>query len=944
LARTSQPGSFEARPGNFSPGAAVVGPSPPAPPAALGTAGAPRSGIQELAELEPGLCWLRHIKFGSASETGATALLGRYLVPQSVRGVNGEQGYQSGSYERRLREEGTFSLVFPNATGEDGVLHGSRLQIVNDPNYRMGNEWFEIWLGPGPGQPSELLFVGTPIAFKRSRARIELRGVDAYFLTKRARELANWSWHHAPRDVHEFWTQLWKLELYDEFESDSFAWSSSAADTPSGRFTVLRASQAAPTDSRARIYLDNTGGGSALSGFVLGKTGYPIGYQSSEAYSSWKVEGTVVSPDDGAWPFTHANTLLALGLEDGAGGSAIEIIATGLRAGAARVTWQLKVGGTTIDVNGPALSVPFTLRFAIEARERWAFCYVNGVLLGVVPLPANFSAARPGVRVYQTSAAVESGQGVWVELVGLRRTRPVLMRGADKGDYQLPRALTPGGLEGRYFDDSDGIAYDRVLNPTREHYASRTDVTLVGGAAPPAGGGTTWSVRWTGAIYLDLANFDYTLQTISTNGVRLWVGKTRFGEQLIDDWPAGSHGSSTLTTAALRSLLGSVSGWYPLVLEAKGYTPAFNYARSDAPSSYYAVGGTQAGAPALSPLGCVLDDVHFDSHFEKLSVLAQTFTHQFVCEPRSLESGEFPGALVPRVRVGRDTAKVLDTLEGVDPEVEVNAEDVVDDLLADAAGLADQEGSGQLSAELLDGVLAQLGLFLHQDHESLAEITFEALLQTRLESILAIRGTPWEQVAVRPRGQRQLLDSFPLTGALQKFHWLPGDGIRIQQPEIGVYDLAPRQITGLARDFVPQGLRGANVSFRDRPRGWLETLKRLQRQYFGGRRTFQGQLATVSGSLGGTTGAGAGTSTSRVALPPNLDDIIKATLVVTSKSDQSSWSVAVNGTARASVTAAGRIDLTQWLDRDGGAPSMRVVASGGTGDISYAIELQQVQR
>src|SRR5581483_4872998 len=138
-----------------------------------------------------------------------------------------------------------------------------------------------------------------------------------------------------------------------------------------------------------------------------------------------------------------------------------------------------------------------------------------------------------------------------------------------------------GGITGRYYNDLDMqsltvadrlgrcFAPNRPGSGTGGSYKDRTD-SEINSPQPPAPGAapTHWSVRWFGAIYLPLSKGNPTttfkIRLGPTCGVRLWVGKTQFGQQLIDGWtqPAGERSlEGTLTNADL----GSKDGWYPIV-------------------------------------------------------------------------------------------------------------------------------------------------------------------------------------------------------------------------------------------------------------------------------------------------------------------------------------------------------------------------------------------
>src|SRR4051812_20418286 len=51
----------------------------------------------------------------------------------SSDGLNGSNGFQNGQYEERIYDEGTFSVVFPNAPGPDGASHLDRFLVFATP-------------------------------------------------------------------------------------------------------------------------------------------------------------------------------------------------------------------------------------------------------------------------------------------------------------------------------------------------------------------------------------------------------------------------------------------------------------------------------------------------------------------------------------------------------------------------------------------------------------------------------------------------------------------------------------------------------------------------------------------------------------------------------------------------------------------------------------------
>jgi len=265
---------------------------------------------------------------------------------------------------------------------------------------------------------------------------------------------------------------------------------------------------------------------------------------------------------------------------------------------------------------------------------------------------------------------------------------------------------------------------------------------------------------------------------------------------------------------------------------------------------------------------------------------------------------------------------------------------LVDGLVADAAGIADPKGSGQLSAQVVDYTRDHLAL--RQGYESLSDITEAPLLQTRLDSLLALRSSPNEQVGVRPSGQRDLVDTFPLTGTLARLDWLPGDGFLRDLEEIGVKDLTPVQLTTVSWPLRPDGVGAPTIGCRQRPRSVRAAMLRLSRAIYAPRQNYQGSIALISGSLGGGGGVD---EYSRVALPSNLSTIVRATAVVLGVG--SGWRLEVGGLDLGSplglVSRAGRYDITDSLRAAGtGVPQAYARLIGGTGSYQLVLEISVV--
>lgn len=899
---------------------------------------------------DSGPCRLRHITHGAATVPGAVQVDGVWLVPQPARGVNGRAGWQMASYDRRLGEPGTMSVTLPNGPGGDGVLHRDRFRYFTDANYHAGDEWLEVYRND-----HTLLFVGTPVSGRLSRGQVELQLADALEVLNQTREFAAGFWAHAPRDVFEHYCRRWQPRTADDFTTTGRFDFDSTTDhvTSDGRWRFIAADEDPEHPGAAWLRPTRTQPGE------IHWNGAPV---THNALAAWRAE-TVVRIGGGA--YSETGWTLTFALTDPAGPTIYRI---------RRTPTQM-----ICDAEGPSgantqvvrqetdREAPITL--AIEKRHRWAYFYVDGQLRAV--LPARTDPAD--LELVVTLDAPVTDAAAYVELAIARQAVSLVQRSGIGGDLSLPGLpARDDGLQGEYFDDHDiarddpSGAADRVLNPTRQPYARRIDrqITFTAADWQPSTPANSehFSARWTGSVYLDLDNFDYALRVDMEDRARIWIGRTRAGEELLTDWPSAGHtGNVTTTGPWLKAgspgtsapsgdagpLAGQRSGWYPIVIEFSTGAGAnrirVDYARSDAPGSWDGLGAVPSTL-RLSPLGVHKAQVRYDSHLEQLKQVAASYGYQFTCEPRQLESGEFPGRCVPVARVGRDTAKVIDGLEGVEPVAESTAEEVIDSLLADAAGLADEGGAQLTHEEINFDALDEPRFALLAAYESLADITFPRLLEQRAHSLLALRARPWEEVSVRVPGRRELVDSFPLTGLpanIREFAWLPGDGLRLDLPEIRVHDTEPRQIAGVSWPVRPAGLGVPSLSFRQRPRSLRQQLRDVARVAVQGDRNYQGQLVAASGNVAGNAASGLSDAYSRANVPANLADVVKAELVVQHKTDTSAMTVEINGAATSiAVTAPDRIDVTRYLARAGTDPRIYARLTGGTGEASYQLELR----
>lgn len=862
---------------------------------------------------------LRHVVDASQGTPGAVQILGRWFAPQDRRGVNGPGGWVSAEVEDRLLEEGRGKIRFSNTVGGDGVSHVDRFQVLGATAaaYAPGDEWLEIYEGPFPC--GDVVACVTPGDAVLDGVGIELDCTDALGPLKAVRETTAGHWHHAPRDVIEHYTGAWVPVLAETFASES------------GWFTFYGPS--------------NPG---APSQFVDG--GVQLAIDSASDFNGLRPDYNVPAGQHWRCEVALSRFTFDTPAPQGTLGPSVDLSVNGITGSFGVSTYAdgsvvlntPAAGGRLKPLVGGSRST-----LALERRGPWIFAYVDGRAIAVAAWEGiTGSTYSFSVRISKgATAPARQNAAVRVESFLLRDHRPFLLRGTDKGDLRLPGALTPGGLVGEYYDDADiNGDLSRVLSPLREPYARRLDPDInfaTGTEWQPIGpaGGERFSVRWTGAIYLPLESFDQRVRIADLDdSCRVWIGRTRLGEQIIDRWTPAAGG----TTAGpyLRGHLQSTqSGWYPIIIEFADQTGGqqirlqINHAAPHPdPAAWFTVPAAQ-----LSPLGIYTDHVRHESHHDQIQKIASTFGYQWRCQPRQLESGHFPGELVPRIRVGRDTAHVLHERDATDVGVKLAAREVAHTLIVDAAGTADPASGNQLTREAIDYNAISRHLIVHQGMENLADITDPALLEQRANSLLALFASAWEETSVRPPGGGALTDAWPLAGVLALFDWQPGDGIRLDLPTVGVRDLSPRQLLGVTRTLNPNGAGVPVVAFRQRPRSFSDTVRGILKTALQPRRTYQGGLTVINGSQGGAGGVDVFT---RAMCPGGPDAIVGAHLNVY-KSDSSAWLINVNGVSTGvQVTTGGRYDVTAYARRAGGGdPRCYANLTGGTGVVEYQLEL-----
>lgn len=859
---------------------------------------------------------LRHIRPGLPTDSGALLVADFLFAPDPIA-LNGRQGWQSGTIERRLLEESSGELTLPNDSGQDGRRHLDRFGVITSRNYRPGDEWIEVWEGDiGAG---DLLATLTPTAASRSRTAITVKTLDALSVLRHTREGSAGFWRHAARDVITFYSRLKQYPLADSFTTGEDWLFNSAEQISFDGWRYTRAAKLATED-----YVDLV----AQPSFTSAEMWRSI--PDTDRHGAARVEVVL------DLPAMTANDVVNVGLlnsnDTGAFVVSITSAAVSCRTG-------------NLALQAVPLATPAGRhRIAVEVRERWVWFYVDGRLVSTLPRNGDWRSTQDVVidRVKVLVGAGNDGaRRVRVHSVKYHRLIPFLLpSSADRGPETLAGAPPVEGLASEWFSDTDR-PLARTLEPVAEPAGKRVDPEInFPGANPPlwrhpnVTSNGAWSARFTGAVYLaDPANT--TLRVHVDGRCRLWLGATRWGEQLIDVWDTPDTGS-TLWSAPVGPRDGP--GWYPIRIEyqSDGGGAGLHVYTSVGGGPNRALGADN-GAP-LTPLGCVSDTIRRLSHFEVLSDVARDFAVQYRVDPRSLESGEFPGVLRLGHRLGRKSSLVITDDDASAVEVETRAEGAVDALTADAAGLADPESAAQLAAELLDFAAVQPGTHLaaHEEHEQLSDVATEAALLQRLSSMLTLRANVWEQVSARPGTRRPLTDQLPLTGELAELAWEPGDAARLELDSVALVDAEPRQAMGVKRAIVPDGVGLPVLTWRQRPRGIREDLRALQRQALDPQRNYQGQLSIIPGSFAASWFAD---TASRVSWNRDAASLVSAALVVQWIGAGASWNVLINGAPTGkTATTRGRIDVTPWVARVAGS---RIYAqlTGGTGGYEMSLEL-----
>lgn len=829
---------------------------------------------------------LRHIaptaRFASQ---GATAtILGRSygFTELPIGHLPTSAGLVDGTYTGRLGDAGEARLTFPNAASAAGLW---RERFSTD----LALEFVEIY------RDDVLEFVMSVQRIEIDRGTVIVSGPDAWALLRRVYERDR-AWTGSPAEVIAAATRVPIPVVVDDFNGGAL-------------------------DARWKSYggasIDVTGDGRARVIKGVSSVGGIYADSLSWLSDSWRVDVAI-----------DKLTVDAVGVYDielHVADAAFTRTYGALYYGGAPNRGELKTFDGTTEWT-VAVAMPTKPQFkgavtlSLVRQGRWIAGFVDAKLIGFLPVPAG-SQQRIDVRAGTASGGNFS---LFIESIACIELKPFLQRGSDGGDYVLPGAQPPGGLRGRYFDGANlqGLTSParagRLLSPDRAFYAERLDATVDSAAialpVQPGNSGQFFAVRWFGSVYLrgDLGSYTFEATSV-TDGVRLWVGKTGWGDQLIDSWVAAS-GTKTATWTAAN--YGAKAGWYPIVLEffCDTAAPAITLKFTPPATGYTDPGGTAIAAstkvtiPAssLSPLGCFDQRVQGTSHFDLVQQAAKAFGYQMWCEPMSLESGKFPGRLVPRVRVGRDTNVVLrpddtDRAEpALSPGVTLDGSDQAVALIGAGAGIADGNGA-QALVTVRDLSRVGSGLFALEAWVDAGGIAFKDLLAATLNAELALRETPWAEVRATPRAQERLADTWPLTGTLAAMRWRPGDGLRIVVPDISVEDASPRQMLQVTRAFGAEGRTGTQVAFRQRPRSAARTLRGQIRSALALGRSYQGQRVTITGPLtnipGASTAAAGFTELSMISLLPT-DTVQRARIRVVVNTAAQPLLIFINGTSR----------------------------------------------
>jgi hypothetical protein len=307
------------------------------------------------------------------------------------QGVNGDRGWSGGSYVQQEGLEGSFTLSFPNNVGEDGELHRNRFFVTALANYHPGDEWFEVW------QDQDLLFVGTPTGAVIDPANIAISGVDGWWLLNKVRETSAGTWHNGPRDVIERYCSAWASLSSDDFSAytapnGAALWTWATTDVTDGSGWLFN--RAESYEGIVRVRPSAPGTTAYLKG--LNKTVHAgIGTTQRDWSLEWRftrsplANAAATGGATAANEYAPANSYVRFGFYLNAtsltGNEVFDVTimedTVFLRSGdpeAGTQGWKLN---TKVNTDPDTVS---TVKF--EQRDYWLFVYLNGSLLGCMPM------------------------------------------------------------------------------------------------------------------------------------------------------------------------------------------------------------------------------------------------------------------------------------------------------------------------------------------------------------------------------------------------------------------------------------------------------------------------------------------------------------------------------------------------------------------------------
>ena len=906
------------------------------------------SGVPTVTTVDGAAFSIRHVRPGAGEGAATVTVLGTAYgfewLPLSTLPTSPD--LVEGTYTTRIGDAGEWSLSFPNVASSKGLWRDK----FSEDGCR---EFVEIY------RDHALEFVGVIERVEIDRGTVTISGGDGFGLLKRAYERDR-TWWDAPSTVIDHYTRVPAPEVSEPWTDPN---GTQADATDAGWTTPLNASSITIVRSGV-LRFNNTGSALKTAHIDVG----------SISASDWTARALIYGGEDATIP-----QCWVFGMRVSADDTAFAVCRFGQRMGSLSggnpysETLTRVDGGSVLRVNVAAQTGNDNPRLpgSMEVRKRggWVSYYWNGAMVGVARVDSAFSG---GLRFFigQEDNPGFPERHFWGP-VSLSIESGFIRRSAERGAVRLPGDLPIGGLRGRYHNHADiqgKTSAERrasILNPTREHYAERLDASINYASSstdipvlPGAASSREWfSVRWTGAVYLPQAggNVEFRVNGLD-DGARLWVGRTGWGEHLVDDWADGGArvaGPATFTA-------GDENGWYPLRLEfyqgATAWGVQLQFRRATGwtdPGGTVIADDTWTTVPAtsLSPLGCHEGRIQGQSHFQIIQDAAAQAGYELLMEPMSLESGEFPGRLVPRIRVGRDTDVLLEVEDEdgaepiMQPAVTRDSSDQAVRFIGAGSGSADGKGS-QTIAEVAN--LDAEALFELQAWSDAGDASLTQLLEARLNAELALRATPWTEVRGNPRAMERLADTWPLSGTLAAMRWRPGDGLRISVPEIGVIDDEPRRLTQVTRSFMAEGRTSTTVGFRQRPRSAAVALREIARARALGARSFQGQPVTLTSDvIEGGIAAGAWTGFAFVALLPQ-DQVVRAVLKVVQYTGTGTLSCEINGTDRTSAlggawsTAPLEIDVTAYAAAASTTDNRLRARMQQTGGAAGAINLQLI--